>query len=381
MSSILSAPPLFPQLLETLTGSAPSLDQVSAGFTGYTQHPPLQLRTKYYNANITIWCDEIPAPTSADSYADHAETSNNSSQTGNQVQDSRASDLEDKPSVLPIQVSTEHKATAHVVDVDSDAAADVDGPPSLDAWRVQMLSEPAGEVRRAIGGIILALPLERTSMLSTSKHDVVAGFLDIVEVVNELRDLIEEEGYGREVAAVILLIGSSKTGGATELNAAVEKLEEVLLEGRGILGWDIIGWDGLVAEAEPAVGRNMYGEKVGVERVKELLETVDWSAPGPAADGDADLGFLSSDEEDGTKGPDGIKLQGQELEREMMGLKLAMRDHGLDDDGEEDDLKIDQLPRLLERVVAIKEAGAEMSKSDREKFAQREMKRIMEEMD
>jgi hypothetical protein len=50
------------------------------------------------------------------------------------------------------------------------------------------------------------------------------------------------------------------------------------------------------------------------------------------------------------------------------------------DTGEEEDLKIDQLPGLLERVVAIRKAGADMSKTDRERFAKREVDRIMKDL-
>jgi hypothetical protein len=76
----------------------------------------------------------------------------------------------------------------------------------------------------------------------------------------------------------------------------------------------------------------------------------------------------------------------------MMGLKLAMvnQKSGQEEDEEEryvpsqdtegEDVKIDQLPGLLERVVAIREAGAEMSKADRERFAKREVERIMKDL-
>jgi hypothetical protein len=50
-----------------------------------------------------------------------------------------------------------------------------------------------------------------------------------------------------------------------------------------------------------------------------------------------------------------------------------------DREGDED-VKIYQLPGLLERVVAIREAGAEMSKADRERFAKREVERIMKDL-
>jgi hypothetical protein len=75
----------------------------------------------------------------------------------------------------------------------------------------------------------------------------------------------------------------------------------------------------------------------------------------------------------------------------MMDLKLAMMNQESSEDDEErhilsqdkeeeEDIKIDQLPGLLERVVAIREAGAEMSKADRERFAKREVEKIMKDL-
>jgi hypothetical protein len=291
-------------------------------------------------------------------------------------------------------------ATAGADSADTDI--DADAPSSLSTWRTTMLSEPAREVREAIGGILLALPLPLTFPSHTSASPLKRGpsqdYLETVEAVNELRELIEEENYGREVPAMVLVMKTGKGVGEGDLDATTEKLEAVMLEERGLLGWDFVGWDGEVSEGGVTVDgpegpRNAYGERLGIDRVKELLEAVDWSAPGEGLKtGDLDLGFLSSDEEGGTPGVDGIKRQGQELEREMMGLKLAMMNQEPgEEEGEEEryipsqdtegeDVMIDQLPRLLERVVAIREAGAEMSKADRERFAKREVERIMKDL-
>ena len=286
--------------------------------------------------------------------------------------------------------------------VDTDTDADVEVPHSLSTWRTTMLSEPAREVREAIGGIVLVLtlPLSLQSEISAwpSKHRHADDYLDVVEAVDAVKDLIEEENYGREVPAVVLVMATGKGVGEGDLGPTTNKLEQTIREERGVLSWELVGWDGEVGEDgittdRPAALRNDFGELMGMERVKELLEAVDWSAHGVDPDEkDPDFGFLSGDEEDGARRVDGIKLQGQELEREMMGLKLAMRDQDLGEgDAEEhralstgaeedEDLKIDQLPGLLERVVAIREAGAEMNKADREKFAKREVERIMKDL-
>jgi hypothetical protein len=395
------SPSPVPSVLHALTGSLPTQDQVSSGFAGYTQHPPVRLRTKYYDANIGIWCDEVPVPEPGAEDLVNAK----SAQVSNSASDCPASVGQ------ATEVGAHHHGLspsdgARIGDVaqttltDDDSAAEA--LPSLSTWRNTMLSEPAREVREAVGGILLALPLPISLASnvspSTSKQGHSEGYLEIVQAVDEVREMIEEENYGREVAAVVLVTATGKGVGEGDLDATTEKLETVMREERGMLGWEFVGWNGDVGEDGFATSRfgglrNAFGERMGMERVKELLEAVDWSASGDGLGGkDIDVGFLSSDDEDGALGLDGIKRQGQELEREMMGLKLAMRDQGLgkedaeeidatsQDAGEEEDLKIDQLPSLLERVVAIRDAGADMNKTDRERFARREVERIMKDL-
>lgn len=50
------------------------------------------------------------------------------------------------------------------------------------------------------------------------------------------------------------------------------------------------------------------------------------------------------------------------------------------EDVEDEDFQVEQLPALMEQVVAIREAGLEMSPAERERFAKREIERIMREM-
>ena len=410
---ILSPPPClpyspspFPSVLHALTGFFPTQDQGASGFAGYTQHPPLRLRTKYYDADVAIWCDEVPLPLSLVKAKPKAGLSSDGA-----IKVSAASDLttETEPHHDDSQPSVEAGADdlPSVAVADKDALADTEVPPSLSTWRSTMLSEAAREVREAIGGIVLLLPLplslpsasELSAFPSKQRHS--DDYLDVIEAVAEVRDLIEDEHYGRDVPAVVMVTATGKGVGEGDLDPTTNRLEEFALEERGVLGWEFVGWNGQVGE-DAVAGRltgprNEFGELMGVERVRELLEAVDWSGPGAGLEGkDLDLDFLSHDEEDGAPGVDGIKLQGQELEREMMGLKLAMRDRdpGDDDDvdaaeehgpsyvgvEEDEDLKIDQLPGLLERVVAIREAGSEMNKADREKFAKTEVERIMKEL-
>ncbi|KIW64539.1 hypothetical protein PV04_09465 [Phialophora macrospora] len=162
-------------------------------------------------------------------------------------------------------------------------------------------------------------------------------------------------------------------------------------------------------EEQEETERNEFGEKTGLPRVLEVLEAVDWSAEldfdgrdeaeGEAFDFDADDGSPNIRPAlDGSASFSGLDF---ELQREMMELKMSMlgwgsdeddeddveagsreRNHPGDDDDHDDDeeSQIERFPGLVERVVAIREAGQEMGKDERERFAKREIARIMREM-
>ena len=111
-------------------------------------------------------------------------------------------------------------------------------------------------------------------------------------------------------------------------------------------------------------------------RIKEVLETHDWNGSSESVSGD--IGHDDDDLEkyllglDGEGGGSDIEdedtgfgLEVNELEREMVGLRMAIEkggDMGLDsevgdaggDDEDEDDLKVDSLEGLMLRMQAIK---------------------------
>jgi ribosomal protein S12 methylthiotransferase accessory factor YcaO len=168
-----------------------------------------------------------------------------------------------------------------------------------------------------------------------------------------------------------------------------------------------VAWDGQVidgVESSEKAERNEYGEQTGVKRVLEVIQGIDWSASldgdgDEDADGETDLGRGNDDDFTFT-GSRSTNILGSgrfsglddELQREMMELKFSMLSNDADEDEDDtqlsqrkkeagdEDLQVNQLPALMEQVVAIREAGLEMSPSERERFAKREIERIMREL-
>lgn len=108
-------------------------------------------------------------------------------------------------------------------------------------------------------------------------------------------------------------------------------------------------------------------EYEGMPRIKEVLETHDWSTSGGADNlDDADLDFGDDLEEEllGFGRPahtSGFGHEVQELEREMMGLRMAIERGGGDgdesdvdpDDGDEE-IKVESVETLMMRMQAIR---------------------------
>lgn len=286
---------------------------------GYTTHPPLKLGTRYYEADVPVWVDEVPfTGLTADKplYTATAETE-------------QRPEREEEP----IQASTSK----------SDNVSDSNSG-SLQDWKQQFLSSEAAEVRAVIGGIVLVIQ-DQSATKEEADFEALKG---VVEAVAEIRDAVEEERAGGECAGVLVLLPAQ--GGGKD-GIGVEKWEEELL-GAGVLGWDVVSWDPIDEGKEKENGtRNEYGELRGMERVREVLEANEWGSSLASGDGLEEIGLLSDDE-----GEVGFKLEANELEREMFGLRMAVEKTGEEVADEEDreELKVEELEGLMMKMQAIK---------------------------
>lgn len=341
-----SAPSPFPAILKYLTSIAPSED--IRFFAGYTNHAPVRLRTRYYNKDASIWCDELPSTVGA------------------------------TPQKNP---SLEASDISHTEQSTQGTSGD------LDEWKEQMLSAAAREVRAVIGGIILILPTNSAPHTSDT-------MIKYIEAVHALREAVEDDAPGRDVAAAIVLqpqtMPTARQSNAPSIlrdfATLADSLSSECIE-HDMLGWDIVHWLGVEdpeATVRPQTSeRNEFGEKIGIDRVMEVLESVDWSAdPGPIDEAEDD-----EVAPDATSVLNRESLRGldDELQREMLDLKLSMMeqqsaDDDDGDDGDGEDLSIEQMEQLQGRILAIREAASGMSGSQKEAFAQREIDKIMKEL-
>lgn len=299
-------------------------------------------------------------------------------------------------------------------------------------------------------------------------------YLDIIEAVNTLRSTIADErtahddntasgngngnGIADDVAAVILLQGPKPQPKKQDLHPSpapaplhddvdelIEAVENQLLTDRQIWGWDVAFWDGRVAatatsgaEGEAGSGggsraessteengrtrtrttgkRNIHGEMIGIDRLREVLEGVDWTAlpppPPPPGQSSPSPPFSSSSSSSSssppflhhrhhrrhkiadTHHPTSESTSTHTYADALLGrAAYTVGEEGKrerDDDDDDDDDKdgdgdeaaqVEQLQGLLQQAMAIREAGAELpSGLERDRYARRMVGRLMREL-
>ena len=100
-----------------------------------------------------------------------------------------------------------------------------------------------------------------------------------------------------------------------------------------------------------------YAEYEGMPRVKEVLETHDWSAASgeDGLEDDLEAELLGLDED----GADGFGEEVDELQREMFGLRMAIERGGGDGDSdgegaEEEENKVESMEALIMRMQSLR---------------------------
>ncbi|KAJ5686068.1 hypothetical protein N7536_008687 [Penicillium majusculum] len=380
---------IIPPLLHSLTGvpvvdppqqPAPSPNSGStpppptSTFAGYTTHSPLRLETKYYTTEVPVWVDEIP---------------------------------------LAIH--------------DPDTQSTPTPAPTAEQWKTEFISTEAEIVREAVGALVVCVhtlsdatpPPGSNANADPAERPDVRALRDLMRGIGAVKERIDEERGGLgDVPGVFVLIGSRKgavgaaagqqgpkdpdaelglgvddedLGGGETVPFSVGWWEDQFFD-MGLLGWEVVEWDPKeVLEVET---RNQYGEREGMPRIKEVLETHDWSMVGGDSgfDGDNDPDVDSDDDlQDqllGLGGSRGFGDEVHELEREMFGLRMAIergggdgdeRDDSDHDDGE-DEIDVESMEALMMRMQAIKDMSSELPEGERKRFAAKAVQDIMREL-
>jgi hypothetical protein len=246
----------------------------------------------------------------------------------------------------------------------------------------------------------------------------VRALRDLMRGIGAVKERIDEERGGLgDVPGVFVLIGGRKgaagvgarqqgskdpdadlglgvddgdLGGGETVPFSVGWWEDQFFD-MGLLGWEVVEWD--PKENSEVETRNQYGgeftkqgfligwvarfwtladfmpllEREGMPRIKEVLETHDWSMAGDNSGFDGDDPDMDSEDDLqdqllGLGSSRGFGDEVHELEREMFGLRMAIergggdgdeRDDSDHDDGE-DEIDVESMEALMMRMQAMK---------------------------
>ncbi|KAK0383758.1 hypothetical protein NLU13_9669 [Sarocladium strictum] len=261
-------------------------------------------------------------------------------------------------------------------------------------WAGSFLSEEAREVLSVLGGLVLvfSIPTSDTAAQRTR------------ELVKHVGDVVKKGLGGWEWDGVGLAVGVGD-GGTEEWDEACA--------GAGLEFVNVTG------KAQDK--KNEFGEKIGIPRVKEALESNDWAQldeeGGLSAFGDFEDGTGKDGEVDDPENMDfgydkadfeGLKraiwensLMGDDIEAEATSGKetlatekeVATTAPAKDEDQrrtsqnepqekiEIDDDDVVRVERMMRKLQAVREAGEGMSEEQRKKMAARAVKEVMADLD
>jgi len=108
------------------------------------------------------------------------------------------------------------------------------------------------------------------------------------------------------------------------------------------------GFEYIDAEAK---GRNEFGEPVGVERIREALETTEWEGDDAGLFGEDD-DFEGADDFGDSADWDGLAGEQAEMNMELLGMKTALSGGAFEERDEE--AQVEEMGRMMSRLMAIK---------------------------
>lgn len=236
----------------------------------------------------------------------------------------------------------------------------VDEIPDIEAWKTEFLKPEAREVIEAVGAWIYCFNKPINGLVTEAAENVMKAIQDITE---------EHAGYGADAVMLAVAISNSQEAGTNADGASQEDWEDVCMQ----YGFEYINYS--------AQGANEYGEKVGFERLKEALESNEWTAT--AGEDDLDLDDLDFDVDDDISG---FGREEAEMTAELFGMKAALT--GNEDYEPEAEAsmpstqqaaQVDDLDRMMGKLLAVKEQSADLPEAQRKRMAAQAVKDLMNE--
>ncbi|KAI5240131.1 hypothetical protein E4T43_06260 [Aureobasidium subglaciale] len=214
----------------------------------------------------------------------------------------------------------------------------------VEAWTAEFLKPEAQEVVQALGGWIYCFNNGKKE-----DGDEVTIPAEVEKTIKAVSDVVERAcGMMWDGTRLAIDLTPSNKDKATVV------VEEQCLD----LGFEYIHVD--------AEGKNEYGEKLGLERAREVLEANEWSSSA-----------AEDEDEDGIGGIDDEQAQ---MNAELWGLKASLLDadnEGVKDEGSA--FQLESMEQMMSQLMAIKETTAGMPEDERKRYAARAVDDLMKD--
>ncbi|OQO14813.1 hypothetical protein B0A48_00195 [Cryoendolithus antarcticus] len=240
----------------------------------------------------------------------------------------------------------------------------IDEIADIDEWQTEFLRPEAKEVVQAVGAWVYCFG-----------HAVDGDWRETAEKTMKAIQAVVEEHSGFSESGVMLVVGMTANGGLmTEDQRA--SLDDACMD----YGFELVDYG--------VKGINEFGEKQGFERLKEALETNDWS--GTVGDDEEEEGFdFGEEQDDGSV--DSLDILGRneaEVTAELFGLKTSLLASGSvsSTDGDAPDVEhivqdqaaeVDDLDFMMGKLLAVREQSGDLPIAQRKKAAAKAVQELM----
>jgi hypothetical protein len=226
------------------------------------------------------------------------------------------------------------------------------------AWKAEFLKSEAKEVVEAIGAWVYCFKI-------TEKESVSEEWKEVMDAVQQITE--EHAGYGADTVTLAVAM-PDKAGANHGLEEKRDEWDDVCLQ----YGFEFIDY--------AAHGKNEFGENTGFDRVKEALEANEWAAtPSPDED-ELDIEDLDFDDEDDIHG---FARDEAEMTAELFGMKAALAGDSFEPDAEDlippnqQESQVENLDRLMGKLLAVKEQSADLPEAQRKKMAAKAVRELL----
>lgn len=232
----------------------------------------------------------------------------------------------------------------------------------IEGWKAEFLNPEAKEVVEAVGAWIYCFQKPPSGNVAE----------DIEETLKAIQDVSEEHaGYVGDAVMLAVAVPKNKDAVTEKDDDKHAEWEDMCLQ----YGFEYIDYSGH--------GVNEFREKTGFERVKEALEANEWAATG-SLDDELIAGDLGLDDDFDIK--DDFARDEAEMTAELFGMKAALNgSEDFEPDAEDvlppgqQQTQVEDLDRLMGRLLAVKEQSADLPEPERKRMAARAVRELMDE--